>query len=359
METRSRQFLEQLLNVPSPSGYEEEIQTIVREYCGSFADQIETDWHGNVMAAVNPSGQPRIMLDAHCDQIGFVVKFIDGDGFLRVSPIGGWDVQTLIGQKMQVWTSQGPILGVIARKAIHLLTPEERKQVPTVNDLWIDIGVNSKEETRELVQIGDPVTLKLGHDSMRNGLICGPGMDDRVGVWVVISALERVSRLNPAAAVFSVSSVQEEIGLRGAKTSAFSIDPQLGIAVDVTHATDCPTIDKNEHGDIQIGQGPVVVRGPNSNPRVFERLRRIAAESDIPMQVNALGKPASNNGNAIQISRGGVATSIVAIPNRYMHSPVEVVSESDLDHAAELLAQFCASVGPDCDFTPGMASGSA
>lgn len=353
MDTRSTQFLDQLLTVPSPSGYEERIQAIVREYCQSFAGQVETDWHGNVMAAVNPGGSPRIMLDAHCDQIGFLVKHIDAEGFLRVSPIGGWDVQTLLGQKMQVWTTQGPLIGVIARKAIHLLTPDERKVVPEVKDLWVDIGVADESQARELVQIGDPVTLKLGYDSMRNGLMCGPGMDDRVGVWVVVSALERVARLAPQAAVFAVSSVQEEIGLRGAITSAFTIDPQLGIAVDVTHATDCPTIDKNEHGVINIGGGPVVVRGPNTNPHVFSRLRELAAANQIPMQVNALSKPASNNGNAMQISRGGVATGIVAIPNRYMHSPVEVIAQSDLDHAAELLARFCASITPDCDFTPG------
>lgn len=345
-------FLDKLLSTPSPSGYEQPVQQVVRDYVQDFAADLRTDWHGNLIAAVNPEAEPRIMLDAHCDQIGLLVKHIDDDGFLRVSPIGGWDVQTLLGQTMQVWTEQGPVTGVIARKAIHLLTKSERNEVPEVKDLWIDIGASGRQEAEEIVRIGDPVTLELGYRELQNGLITGPGMDDRVGVWVVMEALRRIAAGNPEVAVFAVSSVQEEIGLRGAKTSAFSINPQLAIAVDVTHATDCPMIDNNEHGRIRMQGGPVVVRGPNANPTMLKRIRQIADDAEIPLQTNALSKPASNDGNAIQISRGGVATAIVAIPNRYMHSPVEVVSRSDLEHAAELIARFCLAITPDCDFTP-------
>lgn len=345
-------FLKTLLNTPSPSGYEQPIQKIVREFASGFADAVETDWHGNVSAVVNPQGSPRIMLAGHCDQIGLLIQHIDDAGYLRVSPIGGWDVQILLGQKVQVWASGGPINGVIARKPIHLLTDDERKKVPQISDLWIDIGAQSGEEARELIDIGDPATIELGFRELRNNLASATGMDNRVGVWVVMTALKRIAAANPQAAVYAVSTVQEEIGLRGAKTSAFSIDPQLGIAVDVTHATDCPTIEEAKFGRVKVGSGPVLFRGPNVNPVMYRQLSDLSIQYSIPSQTNGIARAASNDGNALQISRGGVATAIVAIPNRYMHTPVEVISLDDLDNAAELIAKFCVSLNADSDFTP-------
>ena len=352
MEAAGLHFLKQLLNTPSPSGYEQQIQKVVREFAGSFADEVRTDWHGNVLAAVNPGGFPRIMLAGHCDQIGLMVKHVDDQGYLWCDPIGGWDVQMLIGQNMVVWGAAGPVRGVIARKAIHLLTTEERQKVPEVKDLWIDIGAAHREEALSIVAVGDCVTFELGFRELRNELAAAPGMDNKVGTWTVMSALQRIAILKPAAAVYAVSTVQEEIGLRGAMTSSFSIDPHLGIAVDVTHATDCPTLDKKQHGDIKLGKGPVVYRGPNVNPVVHEQLKLLAIEKEIPIQVAGISKPAGNDANVMQISRGGQATGIVAIPNRYMHSPVEVISLDDLDNAAQLIAEFCMTLNADSDFTP-------
>lgn len=352
MNDESLFFLKTLLNTPSPSGYEERIQQVVRQFAGEFADEIHTDWHGNVAAAVNPGGSPRIMLAGHCDQIGLLVQHIDDSGYLRISPIGGWDVQILLGQKMQVWTANGPLNGVIARKPIHLLTDDERQKVPDITELWVDIGAQSGDEAREVVAIGDPITLELGFRELRNNLASAAGMDNRVGVWVVMSALQRISRENPQAAVFAVSTVQEEIGLRGVITSAYNINPQLGIAVDVTHATDCPTIEESKHGRVKVGSGPVLFRGPNINPVVYRECAGLAKEYSIPIQPNGIARAASNDGNALQLSRGGVATGIFGIPNRYMHSPVEVISLDDLNNAAELIAKFCQSVTPESDFTP-------
>jgi len=352
MDADSKQFLKQMLTTPSPSGYEQPVQQVVRDFAGSFADAVETDWHGNVNVAVNPSGTPRIMLAGHCDQIGMLVNYIDENGFIWVSPIGGWDVQMLIGQRMQIWTADGPVLGVIARKAIHLLTTEERKTVPEIKDLWLDIGASSQKEAQQKIAIGDPVTLYLECHEMQNELMTSPGIDNKVGTWVVTSAAQRVKQHSPTAAVFAVSTVQEEVGLRGVKTSSFAIDPQLGIAVDVTHATDCPTIEQKDFGQVSIGAGPVLFRGPNVNPVMFHQLQSIAQEHDIPIQINGLSKAASNDGNALQINRSGVATAIIGIPNRYMHSPVEMASLADLDHAAELIAQFCLTVSQQSDFTP-------
>ena len=352
MDAPGLHFLKHLLKTPSPSGYEQQIQKVVRGFAEPFADEVRTDWHGNVLAAVNPGGFPRIMLAGHCDQIGLMVKHVDDQGFLWCDPIGGWDVQMLVGQNMVVWGLAGPVPGVIARKAIHLLTPEEKTKVLEVKDLWIDIGAAHREEALSLVAVGDPVTFELGFRELRNELAAAPGMDNKVGTWVVMSALQRIAILKPQAAVYAVSTVQEEIGLRGAITSSFSIDPHLGIAVDVTHATDCPTLDKKQHGDIKLGQGPVVFRGPNVNPVVHDRLRAVAADKEIPIQIGGIAKPAGNDANVMQISRGGQATGIVAIPNRYMHSPVEIVSLDDLENAAQLIAEFCVTLNEESDFTP-------
>ncbi|MFH5806234.1 M20/M25/M40 family metallo-hydrolase [Alienimonas sp. DA493] len=359
MTDDARAFLDRLLTTPGTSGYEERIQAVVADYAAGWGT-VSTDWHGNLTAAVNAgedgrgTDKLRVMLAGHCDQIGLVVQHIDGDGFLRVSAVGGWDVQTLIGQAVEVHGAHETVAGVIARKAIHLLTPDERKQVPEVKDLWVDIGVEGKAEALELVAVGDPITLRPGYRPLRGGLLAGPAMDDRVGVWVVIEAARRAAARKPEAAIFAVSTVQEEIGLRGAKTAAHRIDPHVGVAVDVTHASDCPTVEKGEVGDVRIGSGPVAFRGPNINTPLFRTLMRLGKEHDLPVQASALSRGASNDGNAIQLTRGGPATGIVGIPLRYMHSPVEVISTDDLDAAADLLCEFCLTLSADSDFTPGV-----
>ena len=205
---------------------------------------------------------------------------------------------------------------------------------------------------RELIRVGDPVTLQLGFQPMRNNLANAPGMDDKTGLWVVIEALRRASQSDLNCSLYAVSTVQEEIGLRGARTSAYGIDPHIGIAVDVTHATDCPTIDKNQNGDVRLGAGPVIFRGPNMNPAVVERLLGICSDKDIPLQLAASGRAQPNDSNSIQVNRAGVAAGLVAIPNRYMHSAVEMISLEDIDHAANLLAGFAAGIQGEDDFTP-------
>lgn len=351
MDEPTLQFLKEMLRTPSPSGYEQPVQEIVRTFASPFAE-VRTDWHGNVIASVNPSGAPRIMLAGHCDQIGLMVKHIDDNGYVWVDSIGGWDIQMLIGQNMVVWGRQGPVSGVISRKAIHLLSQDDRKKVPELKDLWLDIAVKTGDEAREMIAVGDPITFDLGFRELRNGWAVAPGMDNKVGAWVVMNALRLVAERRPAAGVFAVSTVQEEIGLRGAQTSAFSIDAQLGIAVDVTHATDCPTMDHRQHGNISLGKGPVLFRGPNVNPVMHRRLTELAESLSIPVQIGGLSKGAGNDANVMQLSRGGMATAIVAIPNRYMHSPVEMIALSDLEHAARLIAEFCLTLTAECNFTP-------
>src|SRR5215831_16296246 len=287
MDSTARDFLIKLLETPSPSGYERPIQDVVRAYVGDFADRVTTDLHGNVIAAKNPEASLRVMFAGHCDQIGMLISHYNDNGFLHAQTIGGWDAQQLIGQRMTIWTANGPLPAVISRKPIHLLTDEERKQVVKLEDLWLDVGAKNKDEAKELVRVGDPITLRLGFQEMRNNLANSPAMDNKCGLWVVLEALRRASKRDLKVAVFAVSTVAEEIGLRGAQTSAFGVDPHIGIAVDVTHATDCPTIDKRQHGDIKLGAGPVIERGPNVNPRLFNRLVETAQKNEIPHQLAA------------------------------------------------------------------------
>ena len=356
MDDRSHDFLRRILLTPSPSGFERPIQDVVRAWAGEFADEVRTDRHGNVIAARYPhertSGTVKIMLAGHCDQIGLMVQHIDAEGFLYIQPIGGWDMQILLGQYLTVWTKTGPLQAVVARRAPHMLTNEERAKVPLFHDVWVDIGVKDRAEAESLVRHGDPVTYSLGYRPMRNSLAASPGMDDKVGLWVVMEALRLLKDRPIQAAVYAVSTVQEEIGLRGATTSTYSINPTIGIAVDVCHATDTPGNDKKQVGEVKVGGGPVLFRGPNINPHVFDQLESAATRKELAVQVRGVPRATGTDANAIQISREGVATALIGIPNRYMHSPVEVVSLDDLQHAAELLAEFCASVTPEMDWTP-------
>ncbi|NUN03126.1 MAG: M42 family metallopeptidase [Bryobacteraceae bacterium] len=336
----ARDFLKRILETPSPSGYEAPVQEIVRAYAASFADRVKTDVHGNVIAVKNAEAPLRVMLAAHCDQIGLVVEYVDGDGFLYVQSIGGWDTQILLGQRVSVWTDHGPVLGLIARKPTHLLSDSERSQAPAIKDLWIDIAAAGREEAKKLCRIGDAVTVELRYCPLRNRRAISAGMDDKCGVWVIMEAMRRAEKNKLKCAVYAVSTVQEEIGLRGAATSTFGIEPQIGIAVDVCHATDCPTIDKKENGEVRLGEGPVIYRGPNMNPKLVQRLVETAGGNKLPHQLAASGRATPTDANVIQVSRAGVATALVSIPNRYMHSPVEMISLDDLDRAADLLARF-------------------
>lgn len=355
--TPARRFFHDAILTPSPSGYEEPIQKLIGDYIRPHAADVRIDVHGNLIASAGDRVGPRLMYAGHCDQIGMLIAYIDDLGFLYAQTIGGWDPQQLIGQAMTIWTDGGPVPAVIARKPIHLLSDAERKRVVELNELWLDIGAKDKAEAESLVRVGDPVTLELKCRPLRNDRVSGPGMDNKAGMWTVIEALRRAvaDAAKPLAChLHSVATVQEEIGLRGAKTAAGSINPDVAIAVDVTHASDCPTIEKQKQGDIAIGGGPVIFRGPNINPKVAARLIELCSTHDIPYQLAAIGRAAPNDANAVQIHGGGVATGLVAIPNRYMHSAVEVISMTDIDHAAKLLALFAGSLSAAVDFTPGL-----
>ena len=337
-----------------PSGFEERAQDVVRERLEGKCDEVRTDVHGNVMAGLNVGASLRVMLAGHADEIGLMVTHIDRHGFLYFQPIGGFDVSVLVGQRVLVHTAKGPVQGVVGRQPIHLMTPEQRKTVPKYEDLFIDIGARNAKDAKKRVRVSDPVTLDVEMKYLLNDLVISRGFDDRVGSFVVAETLLAVARKKPRVALWSVSTVQEEIGLRGARTSAFGVDPQVGIAVDVGFTSDYPGVEKKQVGDNKIGDGPIIARGPNINPIVAEGLERIAKARKIPHQFEAAPRATGTDANAIQISRAGVATGLVSVPNRYMHSPNEMVSLKDLDNSIRLLSEYVLSLKPSDKFIPGI-----
>jgi endoglucanase len=345
-------FLKALQETPSPSGFEQPVQRIVRKRMKPFAGSIETDVHGNVIVGLNPKGSPRVMLAGHCDQIGLMVNYIDDNGFIFVLAIGGLDPSVLPGSRVVVHSKHGPIDAVIGRKPVHVLKPEERGAKIELRELWVDIGAKNKKETEQVVAIGDPITFRLEMVHLGNDLVTSPAFDNKCGTFVVMEALRLCSIKRIRCALFAVSTVQEEVGLRGARTSCYGVDPQVGIAVDVTHATDYPDIDKRVNGDIKIGGGPTISTGANINPPLEALLVKTAKTRKIPIQMEAAPGGTGTDANAIQLSRSGVATALVSIPNRYMHTPVEVVSLGDLEAAAKLIAETVASIDRQTKFIP-------
>ena len=352
MRKESLQFLKDLIAAPSPSGFEQPAQRVVRARMEQFADEIITDVHGNVRCVKNPDHPFRVMLAGHVDQIGFIVRHINDDGFIYASAIGGIDAGIVPGSRVLIHGKDGPVPGVFGRTAIHLLKAAERGKKLELDKLFIDIGAESKEAAEKLVSVADPVTFDAPFQELDRDLVAAAGFDDKMGTFVVMEALRILADREIDCALHAVSTVQEEIGLRGAQTSCYCIDPSVGIAVDVTHASDYPGCDKTKQGDVKLGGGPVIVRGPNINPVIGEMLQETAEEKGISVHVEAAARGTGTDANVMQLSRAGVATGLVSVPNRYMHTPVEVVSLADLENAAKLVAETVAKLNADVDFRP-------
>jgi tetrahedral aminopeptidase len=355
MRSESFDFLKLIEETPSPSGFEQPVARIVRKRMAKFADVISTDVHGNVIVGINTSAKnaPKVMLAGHMDQIGFLVNHISDQGFLHVAAVGGIDNAVLPGTRVTVHTKKGPIEGVMGRKAVHLMKPDERNSGKIeLADLAVDIGANDKKQAVEYVQIGDPITFTLGVTTLLNERIVSPALDNKVGTFVVMEALRLCSEAKLNVQLFAVATVQEEIGLRGARTSCYGIDPLVGIAVDVTHASDYAAVDKRIAGDVQIGKGPVIELGANINPILSDLLIDTAKKKKIDHQLAAAPGATGTDANAMQISRAGVAAGLISIPNRYMHTQVELCSLTDLENAAILLAETIKRIDAKMSFIP-------
>ena len=354
MEKESKEFLYNLLTTPSPTGFEQPVQRIVRARMKKYADSVETDLHGNVIVGFNTKAKRRVLLAGHCDQIGFMVKHITPEGFIYISGLGGIDSGVLPGAAVTIHSNGKQIHGVVGRKPIHHQTGEERANMKLdIEKIWIDIGAKNKKEVEKVVDIGDPITFRLGVTELGKDLISSPGLDDKVGLFIAMEALRLVStatKLNVA--VFAVSTVQEEVGLRGAHTATYSVDPEVGIAIDVVAASDNPGNENGKMVPMKLGAGPAVERGPNINPVVEKLLFAAAKKAKVPHQPLAQSRLLGNDANAIQITKGGVATAAIGVPNRYMHTQAEICSLQDLENSARLLAEFLKSISLKTDFRP-------
>lgn len=343
MKKDQLEFLKTLLAAHGPSGYEESIRAAWRDRIAGFADTVSTDVMGNCIATLNPKGSPKVLLAGHCDEIGFQICHMDEKGFLYFRQIGGHDLSIVPGRRVLIHTQNGPLAGVTGKKAIHLMSPEDRKKVPEVHELWIDIGAKDKEEAASLVELGDSVTHDLGYQELRNNLVASRALDDRTGAFVAAETLVALARGKGklSACVVAVATVQEEIGLRGAITAAYGVAPDIGVCIDVTHATDSPSLDPKKDGLVKLGAGPTITRGASVNPKVTRHLIDIAKREKIPYQIEANPGRVGNDTWSIQVARAGVATADIGIPLRYMHTPSEVGSLDDLAAAVKLLSRFC------------------
>jgi putative aminopeptidase FrvX len=345
-------FLKTLLDTAGPSGFEAAPARIWRDRARQFAE-VRGDVAGNSIATVNAGGAPTIMLAGHIDEIGLIVTYIDDDGYLYVGGIGGWDVQVLVGQRVRFLGRGGDVVGVVGKKPIHLLKHEDRDRASKLTDLWVDIGAASRAEAEARVGVGDAGVVDSRAIDLPNGRLVSRAVDNRIGAFVVLEALRRYADAPGPARVVAVATTQEEIAYHGggALVSAFGVQPRAAIVVDVTFATDHPGMEKKELGEHKLGGGPVLTRGSIISPVLLAMLRDAATRAGIPYTLHAAGRDTSTDADAIHIAREGVATALVAVPNRYMHSPNEMVSLDDLDRTADLLAETCRAVTPDTDFT--------
>ena len=362
MNKKDLSFLSTMVATPSVTGTEVAVASLLRERLGDVADELETDVMGSVHAFVHGSshGQqgesavPSVMVAAHMDEIGMMVHYISDEGFLSVSAVGGVDAGLLPGLRVDVHTQDGPLRGVVGRMPIHLVPADKRKVVASIDKLVIDLGLPAKK-VHKRVRIGDTVTYGVGFEEFGDKLAVSRAFDDKAGVFVAMRVAEELRRAGDAKADYiCCATVQEEIGLRGGTTSAYGVHPDVAIAFDVTHATDYPGISQAKFGKIELGAGPVIARGPNINPVVFERLVAAAEAAKIPYQLEAEPGVTGTDAGAMQVERGGIATGLVSLPLRYMHTPTEVVSLEDVDACIKLLVRFVRDLDEGVSFVPRM-----
>lgn len=354
IDAKAKKFLEELLMTCGPSGFEFEQAKVYRDYLRPFAHDIRTDVLGNTIARLNPDAKFQFMLSGHYDEIGFQVVSIMPQGLISFRSVGGIDPLTLPGTGVEILTEKGHIPGVIGRKPIHLQTPDERKAVPKIEDLWIDIGA-ADQKAAKLVQVGDPVAFARNFEMLSKTCVHSKSLDDKIGAFVIAEAFRQLSKRKIKVGVACVGTVQEELGLRGAITGAFGVNPDAAIAVDVGFATDVPGIKPELLGDIKLGAGAELQRNADNNPPLLNRILKAAAKHKIPYQMTTGHRATGGTDTAaIQMTRGGVATALISIPNRYMHTPAEICDLRDVESAVDLIVETIASLTGKETFIPGI-----
>lgn len=346
MREASLHFLERLVNTPSPVGHEVQGLQVWLDYVRPYAEETFWDAYGNCVAVLNKGGSPRLMLAAHADEIALAVNYIDEHGFLYVRRLGGVDPVVSMAQRVVVHGRHGPVHGVIGSIPPHLTKEDGERKTPKIHDLFIDIGARSRREVERKVRVGDPVTLADQFELLGDGYAVARAFDNRIGTFAVAEAMRllRESRAKLKAEVCAVANVQEEVGLLGARQIAYSLKPDVALVVDVTHATDYPNISKARHGDVRLGHGPTLTHGGCNHPEIVARLETLARKLRIPIQHEAMSNTSGTDTDAIFWTRGGIPSALISLPNRYMHSPVEVIHLGDLEAIPRLLAAFAQSL---------------
>jgi endoglucanase len=352
MDEPRREFLDALLATPSPSGYETRGQAVWLEYVESFADATRTDDYGNAVAIHEGRGDgPTVAVAGHADEIGYVVRDVTEEGTLRIGPIGGADVTVSRGQHVEVHAGDGdPVPGVVGQTAIHLRDDGDGEDRDEVAGLHVDVGAADEAAARELVTVGDPVTVRGATVDLDGSRLAARGLDNRAGTWVAAETLRRAAERDVDATVAAVSTVQEEVGLNGARMVGFDLAPDAVYAVDVTHATDYPGPDATRRTGVELGAGPVVVRGSTNHPTLVDLAREAAPAAGVDVQLQATGYGTRTDADAFLTARGATPAAYVGVPNRYMHTPVEVVDLDDVEATAALLATVVAEVDASTEF---------
>ena len=350
MQTESLELLKTLIRTPSPSGFEEPVQRIVKKTLAGLADEVSSDVHGNVIGARHPDGRPRVLLTGHADEIGLMIKYVNDEGYLYFQPIGSVPTYRLEGHRVTILNERGPALGVIARK--KPADKEEAGKELKHHDFWIDIGAEGRAAAEARVAVGDPAVLDADLAVLHGDRVIGRGFDDRIGVFIMLEVMRRLRGVTFDAAVYGVSMVQEEAGSRGAWTCAYNLAPEVGIAIDVHETTDYPETDKRINGALALGKGPILAKGTNFNPRLASLLVETAREHRIPYQFAGTPMPTWTDASVLQIARGGSAACVVGVPLRYMHTSAEVIALSDVEHTIALLAGLIPKLTADLDFKP-------
>lgn len=353
MRASDLQFLKDLTEAPSPSGFEQPAAKVFRDFVAPLADEVSTNVMGSVHALLKGSGKgPSVMLAGHIDEVGMMVNWITPEGFIAFKAIGGVDAAILPGMRVDVHTEGGVLRGVLGRLPIHLIEEDQRKTVTKLEKLFIDVGL-PVDDVKKRVRIGDPITYGVGFETFGDGMAVSRAFDDKMGAYICARVLEDVKKAGGAKGdLIAAATVQEEVGMRGGHTSAYGIDPVVGIALEVGHATDYPDVDKRNHGEAECGKGPIIARGANINPMLFDLLVAAAKKAKVAYQIGAEPRGTGTDANAIQLSRGGKASALVSVPLRYMHTPAEVLALKDIEDSVKLLTRFVLDLKPGTDFTP-------
>ena len=336
-------FLEELLGAVAPSGFEDEAARVWVREAETFADEVWRDAHGNSYARIRPGGGPRIMLAGHIDEIGLIVTYISDEGFVYVEPLGGWDPQVLVGQRVLLLGKKGHVPGVVGRKPIHAMEDADREKAVKIKDLWIDVGAAGKQEALELLEVGSVGVIDQPLRYLHGRRMVSRAIDNRIGAFVALEALRWAQELGGESEVVAVATAQEEIGAWGARTAAFGLKPDTALVVDVTHCSKQPGVDPKEHGEVALGKGPSLAVGPYVHPGVLKRLRELAAAHGITYELEAHGRSSGTDADEIAVVREGVPAAVVSVPNRYMHSPSEMIDLGDVEKTVELMARYAAA----------------